>query len=225
MAMVNSLMSKSPKVLQRFPKLKTLSAPTSVIFSVLEHVPDTASLRRVHLWSSEQINLPSGVTHLCLWLSYADPSELPDWVDSMPGLRHLGLEVVLHRHNHHGVNALSIAQALQALLSDDKCRRLERLAIRIGDLIAQEASVQALLDFIQKNVPDPRIYIWWDRRCVRDAVDGISAKTEDAFAGRDIWSESRPWRELLPSVAADHLSEQREIAETDMYSSMALMFS
>ena len=155
------LFSKRPEVLQRFPKLNTIKAP-SMESSVLAHLSDTASLRRVQLGSNSRINLPSSVTHLCLWLGFADMSYLPDWVDSMPALSHLGHEVGLLFQDK--VDSQSIAQGLRTLLYDYKCRRLKRVAIRIVGLIIAEFSVQGLVNFIQQNCPDPRIYVWWRRR-------------------------------------------------------------
>ena len=204
-AMDKTLFSKRPEVLQHFPKLSKITAP-SLESSVLACVPDTASLRRVQLWGHSRFNLPSGVTHLCLWLGYADMSNLLDWVDSMPALSHLGLEVGLQYHR--GVTSQPIVRGLRTLLYDNKCRCLKRLAVRVEDSDLQEDTVRAFFDFILQNYPDPRIYVWLDRRLKLDADEVLRLDTEDQFAGRDIWSESRPWRELLLSgVTADHLSE------------------
>ena len=46
--------------------------------------------------------------------------------------------------------------------------------------------------------PDPRVYIWWDRRHMMNGV--IETADEDAFVGAGTsGGEARPWRELLPS--------------------------
>ena len=195
------LFSKRPEVLQRFPKLIEVNAH-SMESSVLAHLSDTASLRRVQLGSNLRCDLPSSVTHLCLCLAFANTSNLPDWVNSMPALSHLGLEVALRIQEE--VGSQSIAQGLPTLLYDYKCRRLRRVAIRIVGFIA-EFSLWGLVNFIRQNCPDPRIYIWWSRRNMI-ASSVLWLYTEDALAGRDIWSESRPWREFLPSViTADQL--------------------
>ena len=197
-------------VIVRWTQLQSLTGAAAPIQFVLNHLGPVGrmSLTKIQYWNSPLLdNVPPSVTHACIYVGDADNHHsfraVVGWIDALPALTHVAIELVARngtREREWPSVALSLDESLVAVLRNKGGRQIQRLSIRLGGKLAEEAFWLAFVDRLRlqtgHSAGDPRIELWRDQRVVTDFEDDVRASIQDAYAGVDVWTESRPLTEV-----------------------------